>query len=496
VSAILALDQGTTSSRALVVGGDGSVLGVGQRPLERHYPRPGWVEQDPDEIWQTQHAAAQEALRACGLDARSMVAVGIADQRETTLLWDRATSRAIAPAIVWQDRRTADDCDELRRAGHEDLLRRRTGLLADPYFSATKLRWLLRNVPGARQRAERGELAFGTVDSWLVWRLTGGRSHVTDATNASRTLLYDIAAGDWDDELLDLFEIPRGLLPTVVDSSGVIGPTAADVLGAPLPIAGVAGDQQAALFGQACTAPGMSKVTYGTGCFLLAHAGEQPPRSTGGLLGTVALQRGGRRTYALEGSAFVGGAAVQWLRESLGALQPDDDIAALAGGAPGDGGVVFVPALAGLGAPHWDPHARGAILGLSLATTTADLARATLEGIACQVVDLLAAAAEDGVRPTEVRADGGAARNDLLLQIQADLLGIPVIRAAQLETTAMGAAYLAGLAVGFWDDDEAVARLWQADRRFDPDPDADRERRLADWRAAVAAARAYGGRDA
>ncbi len=495
MSAILALDQGTTSSRALVVASDGSVLGVGQRPLERCYPRPGWVEQDPDEIWQTQLAAAREALRACGLDARSIAAVGIADQRETTLIWERATSRAIAPAIVWQDRRTAADCDELRRAGHEHLLRRRTGLLADPYFSATKLRWLLRNVAGARQRAERGELAFGTVDSWLVWQLTGGRSHVTDATNASRTLLYDIAAGDWDDELLALFEIPRELLPTVVDSSGVIESTDPEVLGAPLPVAGIAGDQQAALFGQACTRPGMSKVTYGTGCFLLAHAGERPPRSAGGLLGTVALQRGGRRTYALEGSAFVGGAAVQWLREGLGALRPDDDIATMAGGAPRDGGVVFVPALAGLGAPHWDPHARGAILGLSLATTTADLARATLEGIACQVVDLIAAAAEDGVRPAEVRADGGAARNDLLLQIQADLLGMPVVRAAQLETTAMGAAYLAGLAVGFWDDDEAVARLWQADRRFEPDPDADRERRLADWRAAVAAARAYSHRD-
>lgn len=495
MEAILALDQGTTSSRALVIGRHGDVLASAQRPVRRVYSRPGWVEQDAGEIWESQLYTAREALRVSGLDPTAIGAVGIVNQRETTIVWERAGGRPLTPAIVWQDRRTADDCERLREDGLEPLIRERTGLLVDPYFSATKLRWILDAVPGARGRAERGELAFGTVDSWLVWRFTGGRRHVTDATNASRTLLYDLHRGDWDGELLELFGIPAALLPEIVDSSGEVARTDPDLLGASLPIAGIAGDQQAALFGQACLAPGTAKVTYGTGCFLLAHTGGQPARRGGGLLATVALQRGARRTYALEGSVFVGGAAVQWLRDGLGILPPGGDVAGQAAGA-GTDGVVFVPALAGLGAPHWDPQARGALLGLTLGSTAAHVVRATLEGIGCQVADLLAATAADGVRPAEVRADGGAAANDLLLQIQADLLGVPVVRAVQLEATALGGAYLAGLAVGFWADDDAVAELWRADRRFEPSADADRERRLADWQAAVAAVRAFGARDA
>ena len=490
---LLALDQGTTSSRALVLAADGRILASAQQETRQSYPRPGWVEQDALQIWETQRATAREALRLAGVPAAAVAAVGIANQRETTIVWERATSRPIAPAIVWQDRRTADTCEELRRAGHEPLVQARTGLLLDPYFSATKLRWILQHVEGAAERARRGELAFGTVDSWLIWMLSGGRLHVTDATNASRTMLYDLRRGDWDDELLKLLEIPRELLPAVVDSSGLLGECEEDIFGAPLPLAAVAGDQQAALFGLACHTEGMAKVTYGTGCFLLMHTGQRPLPSSQGLLGTVALQRDGKRSYALEGSVFIGGAAVQWLRDGLGIVHQAADIEPLAAGAPADGGVFFVPALTGLGAPQWDPHARGAILGITRGTSAAHIARAALEGIAFQVADLITAAAESGVRPLEVRADGGASASDILMQRQADLLKIPVVRAAQAEATALGAAYLAGMAVGLLGEDD-VDRLWRAGRRFDPDPSTDRERLMGDWHAAVSAVRAFGAR--
>ncbi len=493
--AILALDQGTTSARAIVFAADGAVLALAQREIGLTFPQAGWVEQDPLEIWTAQRATAAEALQDSGVAIADVAAIGITNQRETTIVWDRATSLPIAPAIVWQDRRTAERCEELRRAGHEALVRRKTGLVLDPYFSATKIRWLLDAVPGARERAARGELAFGTVDSWLAWQLSGGRLHITDATNASRTLLYDLRAGDWDDELLALFDVPRALLPAVCDTCGVVGQTDAAVFGAPLPLAAMVGDQQAALFGQACTARGMTKVTYGTGCFLLLNTGEEPVESQSGLLSTVALQRGGRRTYALEGSVFIGGAAIQWLRDGLGIIAEARDSAALAARVPASDGVYFVPALAGLGAPYWEPRARGAILGLTRGTTAAHIARATLEGIAFQVADLLGAVAGDaGVTPADVRADGGASHNDLLLQFQADVLGVPVTRAAQTESTALGAALLAGLAVGLWKDERQTADLWRAERTFAPDPVADREALLAGWRAAVACVRDLAGR--
>jgi glycerol kinase len=489
---VLALDAGTTSARSLVVDASGAVLASAQQEVGLHYPEPGWVEQDPLELWEAQVATARAALDAAGVDAARVAGIGIANQRETTIVWDRATSLPVAPAIVWQDRRTAAFCDELRGAGGEALVRRRTGLLVDPYFSATKLHWLLEHVPGVRERALRGELAFGTVDSWLVWRLSGGRRHVTDATNASRTLLYDIHEGVWDPELLELFGVPAQLLPEVCDSSGVCAESDAAVLGAALPIAGIAGDQQAALFGQACTSRGMAKVTYGTGCFLLLHTGDEPAAAPPGLVSTVALQRGGRRTYALEGSVFVAGAAVQWLRDGLGIVADGAEASALAASVPESDGVVFVPALAGLGAPYWDAHARGAVLGLTRGTTRAHIARATLEGIAFQVADLYQAEATGaGAEPSVLRADGGAAASDLLLQFQADLLGVPVTRAAQPEATAFGAAWLAGLATGVWRGEDEVAALWAAAETFEPEPDVDRDALARRWRAAVAAVRGF-----
>jgi len=489
---VLALDHGTTSARALVIDASGAVLASAQEETGLTFPQPGWVEQDPQAMWTAQLSTARAALAKAGVAAADVAGIGIADQRETTIVWDRATSEPVAPAIVWQDRRTADFCEELRGAGCEALVRRKTGLLLDPYFSATKLRWLLDHVDGLRARAERGELAFGTVDSWLAWRLSGGRRHVTDASNASRTLLYDIREGSWDDELLALFGVPRELLPEVCDSSGVCAETAPDVLGAAVPIAGIAGDQQAALFGQACMRRGMAKVTYGTGCFLLLHIGDEPAAAPPGLVCTVALQRDGRRTYALEGSVFVGGAAVQWLRDGLGVVAGGAEATALAGSVTANDGVVFVPALAGLGAPYWDPHARGAILGITRGTTAAHIARATLEGIAFQVGDLYEAeTAGVGVKPSVLRADGGAASSDLLLQFQADLLGMPVTRAGQPEATAFGAAWLAGLATGVWRDDEEVEGLWTAGRSFEPTPGVDREGLARGWRAAVTAVRGF-----
>jgi glycerol kinase len=489
---VLALDTGTTSGRALVIDARGVVLASDQKQAGLSTPQPGWVEQDAEELWQAQLATARGALEKAGLTAADVAGIGIANQRETTVIWDRATSQPVAPAIVWQDRRTADFCEQLRGAGAEAMVRRKTGLLLDPYFSGTKIRWLLDNVPGVRERAEAGTLAFGTVDSWMTWRLSGGRRHVTDATNASRTLLYDIREGRWDDELIELFGVPRTLLPEVVDSSGVIGESDPALLGAAVPIAGMAGDQQAALFGQACTRRGMIKVTYGTGCFLLLNTGDEPAAAPAGLVSTVALQRDGKRTYALEGSVFIGGAAVQWLRDGLGIISSSSEADKLAQSVPTSDGVVFVPALAGLGAPYWDPYARGGIFGLTRGTTAAHVARATLEGIAFQVADLYQAEVEGaGVTPAEVRADGGAAASDLLLQFQADLLGVPVTRAGQPEATAFGAAWLAGLATGVWASEEEVAALWTAGAGFTPAAEADADERRRRWKAAVTAVRGF-----
>ncbi len=485
---ILALDQGTTSSRALLVDGGGRVVAVAQQAIAQSYPEPGWVEQDPLAMWRAQLDTAREVLAHGAHGAADVAAIGISNQRETTIVWERATGAPLAPAIVWQDRRTAAACRALRDAGHEPFVARRTGLVLDPYFSATKLRWILEHVPDGPARARRGELAFGTVDSWLMWNLTGGRLHVTDATNASRTLLYDLHSGAWDDELLELFGVPRELLPAIVDTSAVVGETEPELFGEALPIGALCGDQQAALFGQGCDAPGQAKVTYGTGCFLLAHTGAAPVASRHGLLSTVALQRAAGRTFALEGSAFVGGAAVDWLRDGLGVVSSaaqSSELAARVGA--GEGGV-FVPALAGLGAPHWDPAARGAFFGLTLGATAAHLARAVLEGIAFQVADLVAATAADtGVELVELCADGGASASDVLLQFQADILGVPVVRAAEPESTALGAACLAGLAVGLWGDAGEIQGLCRPGRRFEPDLAIEREPLLARYRRAAAA---------
>jgi glycerol kinase len=464
---VLALDQGTTSSRAILFDAQGVPRGVAQKEFRQIFPKPGWVEHDPDEIWSSQSAVMAEVLAGAGVAARDVAAIGIANQRETTLLWERDTGRPVANAIVWQDRRTADLCDRLKRDGHEALFQKRTGLLIDAYFSGTKLHWLLHEVPGAMKRAEAGELAFGTVDSWLVWKLTGGKVHVTDASNASRTLLYDIHRGTWDDELLGLLEVPRSVLPEVRASSEVYGEALG--LDAKIPIAGIAGDQQAALFGQMCVEPGRYKNTYGTGCFLLLNTGEQAVASKRRLVTTVAWRLGDRTEYALEGSIFIAGAAVQWLRDGLGLIRSAAEIEALAASVPDSGGVVLVPAFAGLGAPHWDARARGAILGITRGASAAHLARAALEGIAHQVCDVVEAMEADaGLGRGDLRVDGGAAANDLLMQIQADLAGMPVVRPTVLETTARGAAYLAGLAVGYWPSRAAIADQWQVERTFEP----------------------------
>lgn len=492
VQHVLALDQGTTSSRALVFGPEGRIHGRGQEEFAQHFPRDGWVEHDPADLWQTQLRTARAALEKAGADARDLAALGITNQRETTLIWDRTTGEPIYPAIVWQDRRTVDLCDQLKGDGREPLFRKKTGLVLDPYFSGTKIRWLLDHVDGARERAEAGKLAFGTVDTWLIWKLTGGAEsgnalHVTDATNASRTLLYDIHEGRWDDDLLEALNVPRALLPEVRPSSAVYGETAPDVLGAPVPIAGVAGDQQAALFGQRCTRPGMAKSTCGTGAFVLMHTGTDAVRSENKLLTTVALERsGGRTTYALEGSIFVAGAVVQWLRDGLGLIEHSAEVETLARQVESSEGVVLVPAFTGLGAPHWDPRARGAAFGLTRAATDAHLARAALESITHQVADVLGAMERDaGLRADELRVDGGATANDLLLQLHADLLGVPATRPQTIETTALGAAHLAGLAVGFWEREEIDAQ-WQKERGFRPAMDeAHVQQQRARWHRAV-----------
>ncbi|HVN34220.1 MAG TPA: glycerol kinase GlpK [Casimicrobiaceae bacterium] len=485
MSFVLALDQGTTSSRALVFDRAGAVKAVAQQEFRQIFPHPGWVEHDAAEIWATQSGVLYEALARAGLGARDIAAIGITNQRETTLIWERATGRPIANAIVWQDRRTAPQCDALRAAGHAETIARKTGLVLDAYFSGTKLRWLLDNVPGARERAMRGELAFGTVDTWLVWNLTQGAAHVTDASNASRTMLFDIRAGDWDDELLALFDVPRSMLPRVVASSGVCAQ--AKVGDVDVPIAGIAGDQQAALFGQACHQPGLAKNTYGTGCFLLMNTGGTAVASANNLVTTVAWQREGKTDYALEGSVFIGGAVVQWLRDGLRIVRSAAEIETLAASVPDNDGVYFVPAFAGLGAPHWDAYARGAMFGLTRGTTAAHLARAALESIAFQSAEVLDAMQKDAaITLTELRVDGGATANNLLMQFQADLLGVPVVRPKVLETTALGAGYLAGLAVGYWKDAADVAANWQQDRVFEPGMKRERVAELAaGWRRAV-----------
>ena len=492
---VLALDQGTTSSRAILFDRDGKAAAVAQQEFRQIFPQPGWVEHDPDEIWRSQLACVQQVLKTAGCAVADLAALGITNQRETTLVWERATGKAIANAIVWQDRRTAEFCAMLRASGVEQRVTDKTGLLLDPYFSGTKIAWLLDNVAGARARAERGELAFGTVDAWLMWKLTGGRVHATDVSNASRTLLFSLHTLDWDDELLQLLKVPRSMLPRIVPSSEVIGTTDPELFGGAVKIAGIAGDQQAATFGQACFAPGMAKNTYGTGCFMLMNSGHAPRSSRNRLLCTVGWRLGtkGADTFCLEGSVFVGGAVVQWLRDGLGFFASSGEVEALAAQVPDNGGVYLVPAFAGLGSPHWDPNARGMMIGMTRGTTRAHMARAALESIAFQSAEVLVAMQGDAASPlTELRVDGGAARNDLLMQFQADLVGVPVVRPAVTETTALGAAYLAGLAVGFWSGTDEIASLWRVERRFEPTIAASkRDALLAEWKRAVERAKAW-----
>ena len=488
---VVALDQGTTSSRAILFDTAGAIIASAQKEFAQHFPNPGWVEHDANEIWQTLADVTAKAIAASGVSKADIVAVGIANQRETTVLWDRRTGEPIHHAIVWQDRRTAAACDKLKADGHHPTIQAKTGLVVDAYFSGTKIAWLLDHIEGARARAERGDLAFGTIDSWLVWKLTDGKLHITDATNASRTMLYNIHDNTWDDELLDLLNIPASLLPEVRSSSEVYGEITSLPELAGIPLAGMAGDQQAATFGQVCVTPGMAKNTYGTGCFMLLNTGSEAVVSNNQLLTTIAWQRSGQTHYALEGSIFVGGAIVQWLRDGLGIIKSSADIEALASTVSDNGGVYLVPALAGLGAPHWDPYARGTIVGLTRGTTAGHIARAALEGIAYQVADLADAMGSDaGSTLSELRVDGGAAANNFLMQFQADLLQIPVVRPSILETTALGAAYLAGLAVGYWESIDDVAQNWQIDRIFEPQLSAaDIEPFRERWNDAVARSR-------
>ena len=487
---VLALDQGTTSSRAILFDEEARAVASAQREFRQIFPQPGWVEHDPKEIFTTQRETAREAVR--NVDLKSVMAVGITNQRETTIVWDRQTGEPIHNAIVWQDRRTAPLCAALKEAGAERLIRKRTGLVIDPYFSGTKIAWLLDNVPGARARAERGELAFGTVDTWLTWPLTGNRTHVTDVSNASRTLLFNILENDWDPELLQLLKVPRPILPDVHPSAHAFGMLPKAVLGEPLVIGGVAGDQQAAMFGQACHHAGMAKNTYGTGCFMLLHTGDKVVQSKSGLISTACAQTKGRE-YALEGSVFIAGAVVQWLRDGLEFFSSSREVEKLAASVLDSGDVYLVPAFTGLGAPYWDADARGAMVGITRGTTKAHIARAALESIAFQSAELLEAMQKDSGQPlAELRVDGGAAANDLLMQFQADLLGVPVVRPRVLETTALGAAYLAGLTVNLWRSREELASHWKAEKRFEPRmPGSERESRMARWREAVTRARGW-----
>ncbi len=493
MSFVLALDQGTTSSRAIVVESAGGIRAVAQREFRQIYPQAGWVEHDPVEIWTSQLEVARAALARAGLKAADVAAIGITNQRETTVVWDRRTGEPIHNAIVWQDRRTAGFCDGLRRGGCSGLVAQKTGLVIDAYFSGSKLRWLLDHVAGARERAARGQLAFGTIDSWLLWNLTGGALHLTDASNASRTMLFNLHTGAWDDELLQALGVPRETLPEVRSSSEVYGQTAPGVFDTPIRIGGMAGDQQAALFGQNCFSRGLAKNTYGTGCFMLMNIGRQPMPSRHQLLTTVAWQAGGQTDYALEGSVFIGGAVVQWLRDGLGLIRSSAEIEPLAASVPDSAGVYLVPAFAGLGAPHWDPYARGTIVGLTRGTTAGHLARAALEGIAFQVADVLDVMKEDsGLALDQLRVDGGASANNLLAQAQADILQAPVVRPKIVETTALGAAYLAGLAAGVWRDRAEIETLWQAERIFQPRLSADEiAHRRSRWAEALRRAKEW-----
>ena len=478
---ILAIDQGTTSSRAIVFDHAGTIKAVAQKEFTQFFPQPGWVEHDATEIWATQSGVLAEALSSAGLGWKDIAAIGITNQRETTVIWDRKTGQPIHKAIVWQDRRTAAFCDKLKADGHAKTIQEKTGLVIDAYFSGSKVRWLLDNVEGARARAEKGELAFGTIDSWLIWKLTAGAVHVSDASNASRTMLFNIKTGDWDDELLKILNVPRSVLPKVVGNSEVYGEHNG------VPIAGAAGDQQAALFGQACHQPGMVKNTYGTGCFMLMNTGSEAIPSKNNLLTTVAWKINGKLEYALEGSVFIAGAVVQWLRDGLGIIRSSSEVEALAAKVPDNGGVYLVPAFAGLGAPHWDQYARGTIAGLTRGSTSAHIARAALEGIAFQVADILhAMEADSKIKLKELRVDGGASLNNLLMQFQSDLLDVPTVCPAVSETTALGAAYLAGLAVGYWKDVKEISAQWKVDRRFEPSMKDDvRAKLVGGWKKAL-----------
>ncbi len=492
MAVILALDQGTTSSRAILFDHAGRIVKVAQKEFRQIYPQAGWVEHDPAEIWESQRSVALEAVKAAGASSKDIAAIGITNQRETTVVWDRKTGQPIYNAIVWQDRRTAGFCDQMKSQGYEQLVQQKTGLVIDAYFSGSKVRWILDNVPGARDRAQKGELAFGTVDTWLLWKLSGGALHVTDPSNASRTMLFNIHSGQWDDELLRILNVPRQILPQVRSSSEVYGEAEASLFGARIPIAGIAGDQQAALFGQTCFSRGLAKNTFGTGCFMLMNVGEQAVPSKHKLLTTVAWKAGAAKTqYALEGSVFIGGAVVQWLRDGLGIIKSSADVEKLAASVPDSGGVYLVPAFAGLGAPHWDQYARGTITGLTRGTTAAHFARAALEGIAFQVADVLDLMQKDsGINIAELRVDGGAAGNNLLMQFQADILGAPVVRPKVTETTALGAAYLAGLAVGYWKSTDDVKSNSAIERRFEPNmSDKDRNHRRSRWNQALGRAK-------
>ena len=489
---ILSLDQGTTSSRAIIFSKEGEIVAIAQKEFKQYYPQSGWVEHDAQEIWSSQLSVATEVVAKAGLKASSIAAIGITNQRETTIVWDRTTGHPIHPAIVWQDRRTAQYCDGLKKEGHGDTIREKTGLLIDAYFSASKVNWILDNVQGARKKAEEGKLAFGTVDTWLVWNLTGGENHLTDVSNASRTMLYNINTLDWDDELLDLFDIPKNMLPEVRSSSEIYGETAANILAAKIPIAGIAGDQQAALFGQLCTKTGMVKNTYGTGCFMLMNIGDKPILSNNNLVTTIAWKLGDKVSYALEGSVFIGGAIVQWLRDGLGIIRSSSDVEELASKVENTDGVYLVPAFAGLGAPHWDPYARGTIVGLTRGSNASHIARAALEGIAFQTVDILSAMEADAnTKIEELRVDGGATANDLLLQFQADILQANVVRPQITETTAIGAAYLAGLAVGLWKSVDDIQNQWQIDRIFEPNESYDAANAMKSWHRAVETAKHF-----
>ena len=488
---LLALDQGTTSSRALVIDESGKVVAVAQKEFTQIFPQPGWVEHDPNEIWASQIGVAADALGRAGISAKDVAAIGITNQRETAVVWDRKTGEPIHNAIVWQDRRTAPICDKMKADSLEPMITQKSGLVIDAYFSGTKVQWLLDNVPGARDKANRGELAFGTIDSWLIWKLTDGKVHVTDESNASRTMLLNIYNRSWDDELLKVLKVPRSMLPEVKSSSEVYGESTGILAG--VPIAGIAGDQQSALFGQMCTKPGMAKNTYGTGSFMLMNTGTEGVPSKNKLLTTIAWRRANQTEYALEGSVFITGAVVQWLRDGLKIIRTAPEVEELAASVPDNGGVYFVPGFVGLGAPHWDPYARGTIVGLSRGATSAHIARAALEGVAYQVADiLLAMTADSGVKLAELRVDGGAAKNNLLMQFQADILGIPVVRPNQTETTAVGSAYLAALAVGYYKSLDELAAHWGIDRTFEPKMSADQRQKLqSEWNKALGRAKGW-----